>query len=290
MARFERHHQYRVCLLSDALVLYSKGAAPRAVASMMLRDTVVYPMGDAGFVLCNPSVRVAVSKWKPDRLLALVRANVARLRVFGVDLADMMAHEKDNDCGVPRAALRCMELIEQKGFACEGLFRLNGNPAVMQVLRDAFDKRLPDVDTANVRGHDVAQLFKRFLMELPEPLLTTACARRLKKVDAQHTDEAAVVKACQNVFHSMPEAHRELARVVFDFLSVCADQEARTKMGASNLATIFAPIVLRERIVPARPFNCTDSTGLLSLDMLAEMKNLICLTKIMIDNHLDIFT
>lgn len=288
-ARGARHHQYRFFLFSDALVLYSRGAAPRAVASMMLASTVVYPRGDAGFVLCNPSVRLEVTRWKPDRLLAAVRADVAQLRVFGVDLDDLMACERDSDCGVPRAALRCMELVEQKGFASEGLFRVNGNPAVMQVLRAAFDSRLPDVDISGVRGIDAAQLFKRFLAELPEPLLTTACVHRLRKLDLRAMDEDDVVAACQNIFRKMPETHLALAHVVFDFLSVCADQEFRTKMGVNNLATIFAPILIRETHIPARPFNVVDDSTLMDVASLTEMKDLIKLTAIMINNHLDIF-
>jgi len=45
------HHQFRFALLTDALVLYSKGEKPQAVASMMLKDTVIFPRGDEGFVL-----------------------------------------------------------------------------------------------------------------------------------------------------------------------------------------------------------------------------------------------
>jgi len=155
------HHQYRFTLLSDALVLYNKGPKPQAIASMMLKDTVVFPRGEEGFVLCNPKVRMEITKWKPERLLTMVRSNVAQLRSFGVDLDDVLAQEKDNDCGVPRTALRCMELIEQKGFSTEGLFRVNGNPAVMQLLRDALDRRV-NIDSSTVRAHDVAQLFKKF--------------------------------------------------------------------------------------------------------------------------------
>jgi len=229
-----------------------------------------------------------VTKWKPERLLTMVRTNVAQLRSFAVDLDDVLAQEKDNDCGVPRTALRCMELIEQKGFSTEGLFRVNGNPAVMQLLRDALDKRV-DIDSSSVRAHDVAQLFKKFLMEMPEPLLTTACVRRLKKLSPRFMEEEDVVSACQNIFHSMPESHREASRVVFDFLSVCADQETRTKMGANNLATVFAPIFMREYHIPSKPFNVIDDSALMGVRSFDEMKDQISLIRIMIDNHLDLF-
>jgi len=282
------HHQFRFSLMNDALVLYTKAAKPQAVASMTLKDTVFFSRGDDGFVLCNPKVRMEVTKWKPERLLTMVRSNIAQLRSFGVDLDDVLAQEKDNDCGVPRTALRCMELIEQKGFSTEGLFRVNGNPGVMQLLRDALDRRV-NIDSSSVRAHDVAQLFKKFLMEMPEPLLTTTCVKKLKKLNPRYMEEEQVVSACQDIFHSMPESYREACRVVFDFLSVCADQECRTKMGANNLATVFAPIFIREFHIPAKPFNVIDDSSLMGACSMDEMKAQISLIRIMIDNHLDLF-
>jgi len=126
-------------------------------------------------------------------------------------------------------------------------------------------------------------------MEMPEPLLTTACVKRLKKLNPRYMEEEEVVSQIQNIFHSMPESYREASRVVFDFLSVCADQECRTKMGANNLATVFAPIFMREFHIPSKPFNVIDDSALMGVRSLEEMKDQITLIRIMIDNHLDLF-
>ena len=204
-----KFHRLRWCLLTDAFVLFSAGPVPTLLATIMLRDCLLYDVpttttaatattgstavtgekpgdkpsdkAEACFVLVTQEHRITCKHWKPGRLHRTMRANIARLRVFGVDLGDLVAFEHDIT-GIPRVALKCMEYVEQHGFSCEGIFRVNGKVSVMEALRAAFNARSRDIDFSGVNAYDVAQLFKKFLAELPEPLLTTAGYRKLAKL------------------------------------------------------------------------------------------------------------
>lgn len=56
----------------------------------------------------------------------------------------------------------------------EGIFRKAGNRQRMRTLRGALNEAGPGlvIDTSVYNAHDVCGVFKEFLRELPEPLLT----------------------------------------------------------------------------------------------------------------------
>ncbi len=59
------------------------------------------------------------------------------------------------------------------GIDTEGIFRISGNKERVAGLKDAFD-RGEEVDfiKEKTNPNDISSLFKMFLRELPEPILT----------------------------------------------------------------------------------------------------------------------
>ena len=57
----------------------------------------------------------------------------------------------------------------------EGLFRISGSKKRQEELKDLLDKdEHVDFNSSRFTPHDVASVFKNYLAELPEPLLTEA--------------------------------------------------------------------------------------------------------------------
>lgn len=54
----------------------------------------------------------------------------------------------------------------------EGIFRKNGNIRRLKELSEEIDKNPANVNLANETPIQIAALLKKFLRELPEPLLT----------------------------------------------------------------------------------------------------------------------
>jgi hypothetical protein len=67
--------------------------------------------------------------------------------------------------------------MRQMDMSVEGVFRKNGNIRRLKELADAFDKQAqaPSLDEEN--PVQVAALLKKFLRELPDPLLTSKLQR-----------------------------------------------------------------------------------------------------------------
>jgi hypothetical protein len=72
-------------------------------------------------------------------------------------------------------------------MAVEGIFRKNGNIRKLQQISEALDKDSTQVNLSDENPVQLAALLKRFLREMPDPLLTfrlhklfcaAACERR----------------------------------------------------------------------------------------------------------------
>jgi hypothetical protein len=104
-----------------------------------------------------------------------------RKGIFGVPiemLIDRTGSDSQLGCN-PNAQLRVPEFIEdiistmrQQDMAVEGIFRKNGNIRKLQNLADALDKDSAAVTLADENPVQLAALLKRFLREMPDPLLT----------------------------------------------------------------------------------------------------------------------
>ena len=100
--------------------------------------------------------------------------------VFGVNLETLTERDGvDSEHGIGPGALRVPALIDdaitamrQMDMSVEGVFRKNGNIRKLKELAEKIDAKDAEVDLAKEGPVQVAALLKRFLREMPDPLLT----------------------------------------------------------------------------------------------------------------------
>lgn len=63
-------------------------------------------------------------------------------------------------------------VMRQMDMTVEGVFRKNGNIRRLKELSDAFDRNPNEVDLSQETAIQIAALLKKFLRDLPDPLLT----------------------------------------------------------------------------------------------------------------------
>lgn len=66
----------------------------------------------------------------------------------------------------------CFLSSYKKDVSVEGIFRKNGNIRRLKELSEEIDRNPAQVNLANETPVQIAALLKKFLRELPEPLLT----------------------------------------------------------------------------------------------------------------------
>ncbi|KAJ5698807.1 hypothetical protein N7462_000812 [Penicillium macrosclerotiorum] len=176
--------------------------------------------------------------------------------VFGVSLDYLVEKEgTESSHGVGPGALRIPALVDdavsamrQMDMSVEGVFRKNGNIRRLKDLAESIDTKYEQVDLAKENPVQIAALLKKFLREMPDPLMTFKLHRLF--VTAQKLPDPEIQK---RVLHLtcclLPKAHRDTMEVLFAFLNWTSsfshiDEESGSKMDIHNLATVMTPNIL----------------------------------------------
>ncbi|KAI0072681.1 RhoGAP-domain-containing protein [Panus rudis PR-1116 ss-1] len=187
------------------------------------------------------------------------KKNVKKKGVFGVPLELLVEREgADSLHGASRVPLRVPSFIDdvvsamrQMDMSVEGIFRKNGNIRRLKELTDAIDRDPSSVDLTQDNPVQLAALLKKFLRELPDPLLTFKL-HRLFIASQSLPNEADRKRLLHMISIILPKQHRDTMEVLFVFLKWVAsfahvDKETGSKMDLQNLATVICPSILYSR-------------------------------------------
>ncbi|KAL8660947.1 MAG: hypothetical protein Q9202_006071 [Teloschistes flavicans] len=179
--------------------------------------------------------------------------------VFGVGLDTLVEREGvESTFGVGPGALRVPGLIDdaisamrQMDMSVEGVFRKNGNIRGLKDLSEKLDAKEVEVDLTKEGPVQVAALLKKFLRELPDPLLTFKLYGLFITSQKINDDEKR-----RRVLHLtcclLPKPHRDSLEILFSFLVWASsfsqvDEESGSKMDIHNLATVISPNILKDK-------------------------------------------
>jgi hypothetical protein len=177
--------------------------------------------------------------------------------VFGVPLEQLLERDyEESTDGVGPGLLKIPSLVQEAisamktmDMSVEGVFRKNGNIKRLNEAKEEIDnKGTVEVDLTKENPVQVAALLKKFLREMPDPLLT----HKLHKlwITSQRIDDT---EKRRRVLHLtcclLPKSHRDTLEVLFNFLNWVSsfshvDEESGSKMDVHNLATVIAPNII----------------------------------------------
>ncbi|KAF9530355.1 hypothetical protein CPB83DRAFT_763198 [Crepidotus variabilis] len=179
--------------------------------------------------------------------------------VFGVPLELLVEREgSDSLLGATGATLRVPSFIDdvisamrQMDMSVEGIFRKNGNIRRLRELTEAIDRDPASVDLSQDNPVQLAALLKKFLRDLPDPLMTYKLHRLFIASQSLQSEEDRK-RYLHLVSLLLPKAHRDTMEVLFAFLKWVAsfahkDAETGSKMDLGNLATVICPSILCAR-------------------------------------------
>ncbi|KAK9467919.1 hypothetical protein V1512DRAFT_260356 [Lipomyces arxii] len=141
--------------------------------------------------------------------------------------------------------------MKRKDMSVEGVFRKNGNIRKLRELSEQIDMSIASASKVNYDTESpvqLAALLKKFLRELPDPLLTFKLYKIWVASQRISNDETRV-----RVLHLccclLPRAHRSSMEILLNFLKWVAsfshvDDESGSKMDVHNLSTVITPNIL----------------------------------------------
>ncbi|ERT02888.1 hypothetical protein HMPREF1624_01191 [Sporothrix schenckii ATCC 58251] len=185
------------------------------------------------------------------------KKNVKKKGIFGVPIEVIIERDgADSTDGVGPGTLRIPAIVDdivstmrKMDLSVEGVFRKNGNIKKLTELCDRIDREGSDnVGLGQQPVIQVAALLKRYLRDLPDPLMTHKLYR-LWLAAAKINDETKRRRCLHLTCCLLPKCHRDCLEVLFFFLKWAGsfhqvDDESGSKMDIRNIATVIAPNIL----------------------------------------------
>ncbi|XP_074867991.1 rho GTPase-activating protein 40 isoform X3 [Carettochelys insculpta] len=165
-------------------------------------------------------------------------------RLFGIPLSTLLENDRklNPNIKVPLILQALLSCLEKKGLDTEGILRVSGSQmrikSLEQRLESEFYTGLFRWD--EVRQNDVSGLLKRFIRELPTPLLTAEYLPAFAAVQ-NIPDLKQRLQALNLLILILPEPNRNTLKALLEFLSKVVAREKKNKMNLWNVSTVIAP-------------------------------------------------
>ncbi|ETE71494.1 Rho GTPase-activating protein 28, partial [Ophiophagus hannah] len=133
--------------------------------------------------------------------------------------------------------------LEETGLETEGILRVPGSACRVKSLRQEIEAKFDDdtFDWDQVRNNDAAGLLKMFVRELPSPLFPVeylpafiTLIEKISKIKLQ-------LQALHLLIMLLPDASRDAAKALLQFLKKVVANENKNKMTLWNVSMIVAP-------------------------------------------------
>ncbi|XP_040825516.1 unconventional myosin-IXa [Ochotona curzoniae] len=161
-------------------------------------------------------------------------------RQFGVELSRLTSEDR----AVPLVVEKLINYIEMHGLYTEGIYRKSGSTNKIKELRQGLDTDAESVNLDDYNIHVIASVFKQWLRDLPNPLMTFELYEEfLRAMGLQERKET--IRGVYSVIDQLSRTHlHTLERLIFHLVRI-ALQEDTNRMSANALAIVFAPCILR---------------------------------------------
>uniref|UniRef100_A0A3Q1CDT6 Myosin IXb n=1 Tax=Amphiprion ocellaris TaxID=80972 RepID=A0A3Q1CDT6_AMPOC len=145
---------------------------------------------------------------------------------------------------VPKVVELLLMHVELNGLYTEGIYRKSGSACRARELHQILETNPEGACLDNYPIHTISGLVKRWLRDLPDPLMTFSLySDFLHAVELPEKPEK--IRAVYKLIEELPPAnYNTLERLIFHLVRV-AKEEDHNKMSPSSLAIVFAPCILR---------------------------------------------
>ncbi|XP_051538231.1 rho GTPase-activating protein 29-like isoform X1 [Myxocyprinus asiaticus] len=190
-----------------------------------------------------------------------------KLHLFAIDFAQAAKNSTD---GIPFIIKKCTSEIENRALNIKGIYRVNGAKSRVEKLCQAFENGKDLVELSDLYPHDISNVLKLYLRQLPEPLILfryyndfIGLAKESQSiiVDEVEASRGRTISDCpqisvelnrvlfkiKDLLRQLPPAHYKTMQFLIQHLHRVSERADENKMTASNLGIIFGPTLIKPR-------------------------------------------
>ncbi|XP_068159506.1 uncharacterized protein RhoGAP15B isoform X1 [Drosophila tropicalis] len=205
-------------------------------------DNLHVESGPMLMIDCPPySVYMIMSSARETKIWRHIIREVAHNNSFS--LADQQLTRYD----VPVIVDKCINFVYIHGSMSEGIYRKSGSENSMHKLMTAFraDAFNVEITRNEYNEHDVANVLKRFMRDLPERLLGKLTDSFVFVTElAVATEKIPIYK---ELLARLSTIEHETLRRIVGHLVFISSQQAKNKMSVQNLTMIWGPTLLAKK-------------------------------------------
>ncbi|XP_048144035.1 rho GTPase-activating protein 45 isoform X1 [Corvus hawaiiensis] len=192
-----------------------------------------------------------------------------KLQLFGQDF--MKASQGSPD-GIPFIVKKCISEIEKRALKTKGIYRVNGVKTRVEKLCQAFENGKELVELSQASPHDISNVLKLYLRQLPEPLMPFRLYNELMGLAKESlqggevkgrsgkggpelvdrgadTDQVVLtlVLKLRELLKELPSENMATLQYLLQHLRRIMEVEQDNKMTSGNLGIVFGPTLMRPR-------------------------------------------
>ncbi|XP_061330602.1 rho GTPase-activating protein 45 isoform X1 [Pezoporus flaviventris] len=192
-----------------------------------------------------------------------------KLQLFGQDFTKASQSSAD---GIPFIIKKCVAEIEKRALKTKGIYRVNGVKTRVEKLCQAFENGKELVELSQASPHDISNVLKLYLRQLPEPLMPFRMYNELMglakeslqggeakgrsgKGGPELEDKGAdtdrvvlnLVLKLKELLKELPRENMATLQYLLQHLRRIVEVEQDNKMTSSNLGIVFGPTLMRPR-------------------------------------------
>ncbi|NWV15732.1 HMHA1 protein, partial [Ptilonorhynchus violaceus] len=192
-----------------------------------------------------------------------------KLQLFGQDFTKASQGSPD---GIPFIVKKCISEIEKRAMKTKGIYRVNGVKTRVEKLCQAFENGKELVELSQASPHDISNVLKLYLRQLPEPIMPFRLYNELMglakeslqggeakgrsgKGGPELVDKGAdtdlvvlsLVLKLRELLKELPCENMATLQYLLQHLRRIVEVEQDNKMTSGNLGIVFGPTLMRPR-------------------------------------------
>ncbi|CAN9500581.1 unnamed protein product [Ophioblennius macclurei] len=203
-----------------------------------------------------------------------------RLQLFGREFTQVASCASD---GIPFIITKCISELERRALKLKGIYRVNGAKTRVEKLCQAFENGKELVELSQCSPHDISNVLKLYLRQLPEPIMpfhlyntlmglakeslhgeadvgegeeaesssgnaALVRASELEDLDPDtHPEVQVLVDSLKDLVKELPKPNIATLRYIIRHLRRIAELREDNKMSPSNLGIVLGPTLMRPR-------------------------------------------
>nr|XP_003418520.1 rho GTPase-activating protein 29 isoform X1 [Loxodonta africana]XP_010596394.1 rho GTPase-activating protein 29 isoform X1 [Loxodonta africana] len=188
-----------------------------------------------------------------------------KINLFGAEFTQVAKREPD---GIPFILKICASEIENRALCLQGIYRVSGNKIKTEKLCQALENGMHLVDISEFSSHDICEVLKAYLRQLPEPFilfrLYKECidlGKELQQVNEEQETKKngpeekkwpsieinRILLKSKDLLRQLPASNFNSLHHLIVHLKRVVDHAEENKMNSKNLGLIFGPCLIRPR-------------------------------------------